>query len=173
MEFEWDHKTGEEGNPLRIKEKMKIASYLMLVWVLCVGFVVSERVLSAVTPKDKGRSSDDALQSNFHRGGTKEPISQQRQVERVPEESTCLLTLALSVCSATCLLIAVVQTEGPGQFWISPPTPEAIFLHSDDNFGSKCSPLTSSLLQKPQTSLFCYACLNMPSKSWVCKYDLL
>lgn len=84
--------------------------------MLCVGYVVSERVLSAVTPKDKGRLSDDALQNNFHRGGAKEPISQQRKVERVPEESTCLLTLALSVCSATCLLIAVVQTEGPGQF---------------------------------------------------------
>lgn len=77
--------------------------------MLRVGYVVSERVLSAVTPKDEGRSSGDTLQNNFHRGGTKERISQQHTVERVPEESTCLLTLALSVYPATCLLIAVVQ----------------------------------------------------------------
>lgn len=78
--------------------------------MLRVGFVVSERVLSAVTRKYKKRQSDGALQNSPHEGGTKEPISQQWKLERVAKEGACVLTLALSSCPATCSLIAVVQT---------------------------------------------------------------
>lgn len=90
------HKRGEEGNPLRIKEEVKVASYLRLVSVVWVGYVVFEHVLCAVTP------------GSPHEQGTKEPIKEPCKLGRAPPKKGPAHWLWLWPC---------LGAQPPGCWW--------------------------------------------------------
>lgn len=121
-----------------------------------------------MAPESKSRQSEDAPRNSSRGEGAVNLQNRNADLGSVPEESPCLVGRDLEVPDFH--LVFVLSRLVTVQTWRSLASSESQ-LHSQgpyfftyDNFWFKVQSLNSFPLQKPQTSLLSYACLDLSFK---------